>query len=83
MRQRGSCVLYECFSRGLGDPGGQSIAPGDRVVLWLPSANRDPSVFVDPDQLWIRRQPNRHLAFGAALWPQTTGSANTSTRILV
>ncbi|MDX3523627.1 cytochrome P450 [Streptomyces scabiei] len=44
--------------------GGRRIAAGDRVVLWIPSANRDESVFVDPDRFELGRQPNRHLALG-------------------
>ncbi|MBU8858623.1 cytochrome P450 [Micromonospora sp. WMMB482] len=42
-----------------------TIEPGDRVVLWIPSANRDESVFDEPDRFDIGRTPNRHLALGA------------------
>ncbi|MFI7544688.1 cytochrome P450 [Actinoplanes sp. NPDC049599] len=45
--------------------GDQAIRPGDRVVVWLRSANRDEAVFADPDVFDIARRPNRHLAFGA------------------
>jgi cytochrome P450 len=44
--------------------GGQSIAAGEWVVLWVPSANRDASVFVDPYRFDVGRTPNRHLALG-------------------
>ncbi|GAA3627112.1 cytochrome P450 [Nonomuraea rosea] len=43
---------------------GQSIEAGDKVVFWLPSANRDESVFDDPDVFDVHRRPNRHLALG-------------------
>lgn len=43
---------------------GQNIKAGDRVALGYASANRDPSVFEDPDELKIDRTPNRHLALG-------------------
>lgn len=43
---------------------GQQIGTGDRVVLWVPSANRDEDVFADPDTFDVRRTPNRHLALG-------------------
>lgn len=43
---------------------GQRIATGDRVTFWLPSANRDESVFDDPERFDVRRRPNRHLALG-------------------
>ncbi|MGW0771802.1 cytochrome P450 [Streptomyces sp. NPDC002676] len=43
---------------------GRRIAAGDRVTFWLPSANRDESVFQTPDRFDVQRQPNRHLALG-------------------
>jgi cytochrome P450 len=43
---------------------GVPIAAGDRVTLWNVSANRDESVFADPEVFDIRRSPNRHLTFG-------------------
>ncbi|MFD4789732.1 cytochrome P450 [Streptomyces sp. NPDC058459] len=43
---------------------GRHIAAGDRVVLWIPSANRDESVFMDAERFDLGRQPNRHLALG-------------------
>ena len=42
----------------------RQIEAGDRVTLWNPSANRDESVFVEPDRFDVRRKPNRHLALG-------------------
>jgi cytochrome P450 family 142 subfamily A polypeptide 1 len=44
--------------------GDQAIAEGDRICLVYPSANRDELVFDDPFRFDIRRQPNRHVAFG-------------------
>ncbi|MEZ0108999.1 cytochrome P450 [Catenulispora sp. EB89] len=44
---------------------GRRIGAGDKVVLWLPSANRDEEVFADPDRFDVTRHPNRHLALGA------------------
>ena len=40
------------------------IGAGERVTLWNPSANRDESVFDDPDCFTVDRKPNRHLALG-------------------
>ncbi|MGD1257012.1 cytochrome P450 [Mycobacterium seoulense] len=37
---------------------------GDKVVMWYPSANRDPAVFKDPETFDIARKPNNHFAFG-------------------
>jgi cytochrome P450 len=47
------------------DFGGVRIAAGDKVTLWWASANRDGSVFTDPDRFDIGRTPNPHLSFGS------------------
>jgi cytochrome P450 len=44
--------------------GGQHIRAGDKVVVFYGAANRDPSVFPDPHQLDLAREPNAHVAFG-------------------
>ena len=44
--------------------GGQQIAAGDRLCLLYASANRDESVFEDPDEIRLGRSPNPHVAFG-------------------
>ncbi|TDB90965.1 cytochrome P450, partial [Actinomadura sp. 7K534] len=43
---------------------GRHIAAGDTLLLLYPSANRDASVFTDPDAFDVTRHPNDHLAFG-------------------
>lgn len=45
--------------------GGARVEAGDRVVLWIPSCNRDESVFAEPDAFRVDRRPNRHLSLGA------------------
>ncbi|HZQ58744.1 MAG TPA: cytochrome P450 [Acidimicrobiales bacterium] len=45
--------------------GGQELHRGERVLLSWAAANRDPSVFPDPDRVDVARPNNRHLAFGA------------------
>jgi cytochrome P450 len=42
------------------------IASGQKVALYYTSANRDESVFTDPQRFDIHRRPNPHLAFGIA-----------------
>lgn len=37
---------------------------GERVLIGLAAANRDPAQFPDPDRLDLSRSRNRHLAFG-------------------
>ncbi|GAA5156817.1 cytochrome P450 [Pseudonocardia eucalypti] len=44
--------------------GGKRIMPGDKVVLFYPSGNRDPEVFADPDRFDLSRDPNPHVGFG-------------------
>ncbi len=44
--------------------GGAVIKPGDKVLVWQGSANRDATVFDDPDTFDIARKPNPHLGFG-------------------
>jgi cytochrome P450 family 142 subfamily A polypeptide 1 len=43
---------------------GETIGEGQNVLLLYPSANRDETVFDDPETFDIRRQPNDHIAFG-------------------
>lgn len=43
---------------------GKHIRAGDRVLVFLGAANRDPDAFPDPDRLDVSRRPGRHLAFG-------------------
>ncbi|ADB74614.1 steroid C26-monooxygenase [Geodermatophilus obscurus DSM 43160] len=43
---------------------GVRIGAGDKVVVSFTSANRDESVFADPDRFDVRRSPNPHLSFG-------------------
>jgi cytochrome P450 len=43
---------------------GQVIRAGEGVILPNDIANRDAAVFTDPDQLDVRRDARRHMAFG-------------------
>jgi cholest-4-en-3-one 26-monooxygenase len=44
--------------------GGEKIKEGDKVVFFHVSANRDETVFDDPDSFDVGRKPNPHMAFG-------------------
>jgi cytochrome P450 len=44
--------------------GGQSVAEGEKVVLWYASASRDEDVFDDPQRFDIHRVKPDHKAFG-------------------
>lgn len=43
---------------------GHTVEPGQKVVFWEASANRDDAVFVDPMRFDVGRDPNPHLGFG-------------------
>ena len=46
---------------------GAEIAPGDKVVIWEGSANRDEQAFERAMEFDIARTPNPHLGFGHGL----------------
>ena len=46
---------------------GQRIPAGQHVVCLLASANRDATVFDEPDRLDLTRHPNPHLSFSAGV----------------
>ena len=47
--------------------GNQKVSKGDFVVLALGAANRDPSVYSDPNRLKLSRQNVRPLSFGGGI----------------
>lgn len=47
---------------------GVELVPGDNILVWLGSANRDENIFEQPDKFNIQRQqPIRHVGFGAGI----------------
>ena len=46
---------------------GVSFEPGDRIVAYTGSANRDPRRFTEPDRLDLGRPDNASLAFGGGM----------------
>lgn len=47
--------------------GGAAIASGERLTLLWASANRDESVFGDPDEFRLDRNPGENLLYGAGI----------------
>jgi cytochrome P450 len=47
--------------------GDVTIPAGETVIPLFGTANRDPSVFADPDRLDVTRSPANHLAFGVGV----------------
>jgi cytochrome P450 len=46
---------------------GSHVRTGDEIVLVLGAANRDPSVFAEPNRLDVTRDARRHVAFGGGI----------------
>jgi cytochrome P450 RapN len=44
--------------------GGRTVRAGEAVIVQVASANRDASVFTDPDEIDFSRTDNPHVAFG-------------------
>ena len=44
--------------------GDHEFRAGEKLVLWYASANRDETVFADPDRFDVTRDPNPHVGFG-------------------
>lgn len=47
--------------------GGKNLKPGDYIVYWIGSANRDEEHFERADELVFDRRNNKHLAFGKGI----------------
>ncbi|MGQ0480601.1 MAG: cytochrome P450 [Pseudonocardia sp.] len=43
---------------------GQPLRPGDKLLMFYGSANRDEAHFTDPNRFDVRRSPNPHVGFG-------------------
>jgi len=46
------------------DVNGKLVKAGEGVICSIPAANRDPSLFPNPDKLDVQRDAARHVAFG-------------------
>jgi cytochrome P450 len=59
--------LFERTATADVEVAGQPVAAGEKVAVLLGSANRDETVFDEPDRLDLARDPNPHVAFGAGV----------------
>ena len=63
LRYDGSVKTTVRWARRNVEIGGETIKAGQRVLVGLTGANRDPAQFEDPDVLDLTRDPNLHVAF--------------------
>jgi len=47
--------------------GGVTVTAGQKIAALLGSANHDPAVFADPEELDVGRADNPHISFGAGI----------------
>lgn len=59
--------LFARTVRGETEVGGVTFGPGDRIMLNLTAANRDPRQFTAPESFDANRTHNPHVAFGRGL----------------
>lgn len=60
----------QMFDRTATEPveiGGVTIEPGQKIASLLGSAARDESVFKNPNEMDVTRDPNPHIGFGAGI----------------
>ncbi|MGG0175127.1 cytochrome P450 [Gottfriedia acidiceleris] len=46
---------------------GINLKKGQEIMAWIGSANRDETIFNEPEDFDINRSPNNHLAFGSGV----------------
>jgi cytochrome P450 len=67
LRHRGPAQVTMRVAREDTKLGGKDIGAGQRLVVFLGSANRDERKFVDADRFDVARDPNPHVAFGVGI----------------
>jgi cytochrome P450 len=65
LRYKGATKALSRFATADVEIGGRTIHAGDKCLVVLASANRDPSRFPDPFRFDITRAPNPHVTFGS------------------
>jgi cytochrome P450 len=65
LRYAGLARMIRRMAKTVVDLGDVRIAEGERVVLMLHAANRDPKQFPDPNRLDVTRRSAGHVAFGS------------------
>ncbi len=63
LRYDGSVKTTVRWARQGFELGDKQVQAGERILVGLSAANRDPAQFEDPDRLDLGRSPNHHVAF--------------------
>lgn len=63
LRYDGTVKATVRWAKQSAEVGAKTIKKGDKVLVALSGANRDPEQFPDPDRLDFSRDPNPHVAF--------------------
>ena len=63
LRYDGSVKATVRWAKENVEMGGRKIEQGQRILVGLSAANRDPDQFEEPDRLDVARDPNPHVAF--------------------
>jgi cytochrome P450 len=64
LRYRSPVQAFFRVAKAEAELGGQTVTPGEGIVAWIGSANRDPAKFDEPEEFDPTRSPNQHVAFG-------------------
>jgi len=67
MRFDAPLQLFERTATKDTELGGVEIAAGQKIAALIGSANRDPAIFENADEMNIARDPNPHIGFGAGI----------------
>ena len=59
--------LFERTATADTEIGGVGIAQGQKIAALIGSANRDETVFANPEEMDVTRDPNPHIGFGAGI----------------
>ena len=67
LRYEGPIKVLHRWVKSRLELGGREIREGERVLVLVAAANRDPERFPAPDRVDIARHPNPHIAFGRGI----------------
>lgn len=67
LRYESPVIRQSRYIKADAELGGMPLKRGQMLFQMLNAANRDPAYFTEPDKFDIRREKNRHIAFGQGI----------------